>query len=60
MALLRDHVGRPDSVCRHPNPSLPEEERVETVVAVVEDLTARRLYIASGPPCTHAFEELAL
>jgi isopenicillin-N N-acyltransferase-like protein len=60
MALLRDHAGRPDSVCRHPNLALPEEERVETVVSVVEDLTARRFYVAPGTPCTHEFEDIAL
>jgi len=60
MTLLRDHAGRPDSVCRHPNPALPEEERVETVVSLIEDLTARRFYVAAGTPCTHEFEEIAL
>lgn len=60
MTVLRDHVGRPDSVCRHPNPTLPDEERVETVVSVIEDLTACRFYVAPGPPCTNEFEEIAL
>ena len=60
MTLLRDHHGHPDSVCRHPNPALPEGERVETVVSVIEDLTARRLYVAPGTPCTHEFEEIPL
>jgi isopenicillin-N N-acyltransferase-like protein len=60
MRLLRDHHGRPDSVCRHPNLALPEEERVETVVSVIEDLTARRFYVAPGTPCTHEFEEIEL
>ena len=60
MDLLRDHTGRPDSVCRHPNPALPEEERVETVVSVIEDLTARRFYVAAGTPCTNDFEEIPL
>lgn len=60
MAILRDHDGRPDSVCRHANPRLPEEERVETVVSVVEDLTARRFYVAGGTPCTTDFVEISL
>ena len=55
MALLRDHRGHPDSVCRHPNPALPEEERVESVVSVLQDLTARRMYVTAGPPCTSAY-----
>jgi isopenicillin-N N-acyltransferase-like protein len=60
MAILRDHDGHPDSVCRHPNPRLPEEERVESVVSVVQDLTAGRFYIAGGPPCTAPFVEIPL
>lgn len=60
MAILRDHGGHPDSVCRHPNPRLPEEERVETVVSVLEDLTDRRMYLAAGTPCVAAFEEISL
>lgn len=58
--ILRDHQGHPDSVCRHPNPHLPEEERVETVVSVLEDLTAGRFYVAGGTPCTTPFTEIPL
>jgi isopenicillin-N N-acyltransferase-like protein len=60
MAILRDHADHPDSICRHPNPGLPEEERVETVVSVLEDLTARRMYVAAGTPCENSFLEIAL
>lgn len=60
MAILRDHDGRPDSLCRHPNLRLPEEERVETVVSVVEDLTAGRFYVAGGTPCVTPFVEIPL
>ncbi|HEY3248193.1 MAG TPA: C45 family peptidase [bacterium] len=60
MAMLQDHTGHPDSVCRHPNPHLREEERVETVVSVLQDLTARRLYVAAGTPCTTPFVEIPL
>lgn len=60
MAILRDHGGHPDSVCRHPNPKLPEEERSETVVSVLEDLTARRFYVAGGTPCVTPFQEIPL
>lgn len=60
MTILRDHDGHPDSVCRHPNPRLPEEERVETVVSVVEDLTAGCFYVAGGTPCTSPFTEIPL
>ncbi len=55
MAILRDHEGWPDSVCRHSNDRLPEEERVESVVSVLEDLTAGCMYVAAGPPCRTDF-----
>jgi len=58
--VLRDHGGHPDSVCRHPNPRLPEEQRVETVVSVLEDLTARKFYVAGGTPCVTPFQEISL
>jgi len=60
MAILRDHEGHPDSICRHPNPALPEEERVGSVVSVLEDLTARRMYVAAGPPCEDEYREVLL
>ncbi len=58
--LLRDHEGRPDSICRHPNPHLPEEERTETIFAVLMDLDALQMRYAGGPPCTHPFQTRAL
>ncbi len=59
-ALLRDHHGRPDSICRHPNPRLPQEERSETVFAVLMDLDALEMRYAGGPPCTIPFRTLSL
>ena len=59
-ALLRDHEGRPDSICRHPNPRLPEEERTETVFAVLMDLDALQMRYAGGTPCTVPFASLSL
>ncbi len=59
-AMLRDHVERPESICRHPNPRLPEEERVETVFAVLMDLDARQMRYAGGTPCTDPFTPRSL
>jgi isopenicillin-N N-acyltransferase-like protein len=56
-AILRDHDGHPDSVCRHPNPALPEPERLQTVVSVLIDLHAGRMDVAAGPPCTYDYQE---
>jgi len=56
---LRDHFGRPASVCMHPDDSAPEAERSRTNFSVVMDLAERRLYGTDGPPCENepqAFE----
>ncbi|MDQ7849864.1 MAG: C45 family peptidase [Armatimonadota bacterium] len=59
-ALLADHHGRPDSICRHPNPRLPQEERSETVFAVLMDLDALEMRYAAGAPCTAPFRSRSL
>ncbi len=56
-AILRDHDEHPESVCRHPNPALPEAERYETVVSVVMDLHAGQILTAGGPPCRADYHE---
>ena len=50
-AFLSDHHGEPLSICRHFNPAQPEEERMETLFAVVMNLTERRLALRHGKPC---------
>jgi len=59
-AMLRDHDGRPESVCRHPNPSFPEDERYSSVVSVVMDLYGRRLEATVGSPCEGEYQTLRL
>ena len=56
-AMLRDHDGLPESVCRHPNPRLHEPDRYQTVVSMIMDLHAGRVLAAAGPPCANAFVE---
>ena len=59
-AMLRDHDGRPESVCRHPNTDFPEDERYKTVVSVVMDLSDRKLWATIGSPCTNEYQALKL
>lgn len=59
-AFLRDHEGRPASLCRHPEADLPEEQRYQTVVSVLMDLDERRMLVADGPPCEVEYEEFRL
>jgi isopenicillin-N N-acyltransferase-like protein len=57
---LRDHRGRPDSVCRHESPLFPRDLNYRTCLSVVMDLPARRAHHAAGPPCQHPYHALAL
>ncbi len=59
-SMLRDHDGKPESVCRHANPSFPEDERYGTVVSVVMDLHAKTLWATMGNPCEQEYQALKL
>ncbi len=54
-AVLRDHKSLPESICRHAGEQLPEERRYQTLVSIIMDLHARRLWAAAGPPCLNDY-----
>jgi isopenicillin-N N-acyltransferase like protein len=58
-AALTDHTNFPNSVCRHPDRSLPLAEQTETVVSVLVDLTAKSVRLSEGPPCQSGYQRLA-
>ena len=58
--MLRDHYGKPESVCRHSNLKLPEYERYVTVVSVVMDLYNKKLWATVGSPCSASYESISL
>lgn len=51
MKIQRDHLSRPDSICRHENPADKEEDRVKTLFGSIVDLTAGEVYISGSTPC---------
>src|SRR5207245_204893 len=55
-AALRDHDGRPHSVCAHPDPGVEPIEDYVTVASLVMDLTEGALELTSGPPCESEYE----
>lgn len=55
-----DHLSHPNAVCRHPDPRQPAAKRTMTLASVVLDLTRRRMWVAEGPPCEHAYACFAL
>lgn len=58
--MLRDHDGARLSVCRHPDPARPPDERFETRVSVVMDVDAGEMFLAAGRPCTTRYRRYSL
>jgi isopenicillin-N N-acyltransferase-like protein len=58
MAALRDHTGRPSSVCAHDDPSVEPVEDYVTVAAFVAALGSGRTWVTQGNPCEQPFEPL--
>ncbi|UCE91498.1 MAG: hypothetical protein JSV90_08900 [Methanobacteriota archaeon] len=49
--LFRDHVNRPDSICRHRNRRHHQMDSSETIFSVVFDLTNLEAHVCRGSPC---------
>ncbi|UGS38305.1 C45 family autoproteolytic acyltransferase/hydolase [Capillimicrobium parvum] len=49
--LLCDHAGRPGSVCRHADESLPQPERLATLGSIVIDISSSTAQLCFGAPC---------
>jgi len=60
MTILRDHYGKPHSICCHPDPLESEDFRGATLASVIYDLEERRMHIAEGPPCGVQYREITL
>ena len=57
-SMLRDHDGKPESVCRHANPAFPIDERYQTVVSIVMDLYTHQMKATTGSPCEASHQTL--
>ncbi|OGS48314.1 MAG: hypothetical protein A3K68_01200 [Euryarchaeota archaeon RBG_16_68_13] len=51
MAIQRDHVGRPDSICRHVNPKVSDADQSVTLFGSIVNLTSGDVYISGHTPC---------
>ncbi|MGH3122853.1 MAG: hypothetical protein ACRDND_17780, partial [Streptosporangiaceae bacterium] len=58
--LLADHADYPHSICAHPDPNLHPLKQGATIASVLMDLTARQMWVAPGPPCQVAYQQLDL
>jgi len=54
--ILSDHVGHPESICRHEDAALREEDRCVSICSVVFDLTNRAAWVCYGNPCQGSYE----
>lgn len=60
IAIQKDHVNFPDSICNHSITSLDPRDREKTICALLMDLTERRLMITSGTPCENPYQSFQL
>lgn len=58
--MLRDEAEGTRSINRHPDPTLPEFARIETVASVVMDLGARVMHVAPDVPSKTGYRPVAL
>ncbi|WP_343238359.1 C45 family peptidase [Streptomyces sp. SID13031] len=53
---MSDHLGRPDSLCAHPDDRLAELRQWSTLLSSCVDLTTGEYYVTPGIPCEHSYE----
>jgi isopenicillin-N N-acyltransferase-like protein len=59
-SILRDHLGKPNSICWHGDGRLDKARQIQTALSVVMDLSDKKWYIAKGPPCQNEYMVLDL
>lgn len=57
---LADHFSFPGSICRHPDPTLPQAKRSITVACILIDLNERILYASDGQICENPLQAFPL
>jgi len=53
--ILKDHMGYPDSICRHNDCLDQEGMRLQTNFSVIMNLSQKEMLYACGSPCSHKF-----
>lgn len=60
MNIFRDHVNKPGSICRHPEPGVNKYDVSETIFSVIYDLTKLEAHVLKGKPCQSEYAKFAL
>jgi isopenicillin-N N-acyltransferase-like protein len=55
-SILRDHVNRPSSICRHADLRAHELERLQTNASIMMDLSDGVMLICKGQPCEGQYQ----
>lgn len=55
---MSDHLGRPESLCTHPDPRRPDLEHWMTLVSSLADLTTGDYHVTAGTPCDRQYQHL--
>ncbi len=58
--ILRDHVNRPGSICRHADPGVHPVDVSETIFSVIYDLTSLEAHVLKGKPCAGEYAQVRL
>lgn len=59
-SIFRDHLNYPNSVCRHPDSKLGEDDQIATLASIIMNLSEMRMFITKGPPCKINYCELKI
>ncbi len=60
LEVLRDHEGRPGSVCKHRNQTLDQWDDSVTVATMAADLTEGAIWVSQGPSCEAQMEVFSI
>lgn len=58
--ILRDHVNKPESICRHPMPNVHPLDVSETIFSVIYDLSKLEAHVLKGKPCAGEYAKFSL
>lgn len=59
-SILRDHVNKPGSICRHAEPKVHPLDVSETIFSVIFDLTNLQAHVLKGKPCSGEYVTFSL
>jgi isopenicillin-N N-acyltransferase-like protein len=59
-SILRDHVNKPGSICRHADPGVHPLDVSETIFSVIFDLTHLEAHVLKGKPCSAEYAKFSL